>query len=98
MNHSRGYYRRMRKKHINRKKKICSKYHSGWEYPYDGMYSKGKIHCSCPLCRGKDWRGRHIKTLQEKRFEDKMKAQIDSFEDEMIDWLDFLEDINWDDN
>jgi len=34
-----------------RKKKIINAY--GWDY-YDNLhqYSKNKIHCSCPLCRG----------------------------------------------
>ena len=50
------YHRKMRAKHIRRKKRITSHYWSADEYPYykyDGMYSKGKIHCSCPLCASK---------------------------------------------
>lgn len=50
MRRDRSYYRRMRAKHIKRKKSLSSYY---WYYEYDGMYSKGKIHCSCPLCRAK---------------------------------------------
>jgi len=56
MNRSRSYYRRERKKHINRKKRII-KLVSGignepyWYYRYEGELSKGKIHCSCPMCR-----------------------------------------------
>lgn len=64
-NHNRGYYRRVRKQHINRKKRIIHKLGDYWSYKFDGMLSKGKIHCSCPMCRGKDFRNRHIKTLQE---------------------------------
>jgi hypothetical protein len=43
----------MRAKHIRRKKDILSNYaqfRTYPYYPYDGMYSKGKIHCSCPIC------------------------------------------------
>lgn len=52
-NHNRGYYRRMRAKHIRRKKRIVNAYHGYWYYSSDGMYSKGKIHCSCPMCSQK---------------------------------------------
>ena len=31
------------------------------------MYSKGKIHCSCPLCKEKAYYQKHVKTMQEKR-------------------------------
>lgn len=49
MNRDRSYYRKMRAKHIHRKKKLgrCFK------LKYDGMYSKNKIHCSCPMCTRK---------------------------------------------
>lgn len=49
MNRTKQYYRAMREKHICRKKKNAN----GWEYKYDGMYSKGKIHCSCSMCSRK---------------------------------------------
>ena len=49
--HSRGlrYRRNVRRKQIRRKKKICNAHGFDW-YKFDGCYSKGKIHCSCPLC------------------------------------------------
>lgn len=66
---TRAYTRRMRAKHIKRKKAIVS--HWSWfengYYPYDGMYSKGKIHCSCPMCKSKAYYGKHILTRQEKK-------------------------------
>lgn len=40
------------------------------------QYSKNKIHCSCCLCRGKDYRGRHILTRQEIRMRDKTKSLL----------------------
>ena len=67
MNRSRDYYRKMRAKTIKRKKEIVSHW-NGFEdgyYEHDGMYSKGKIHCSCRMCRSKDYNGNHIKTIQE---------------------------------
>ena len=51
MKRDRGYFREMREKHIKRKKKISK--HYCWHYKFDGQYSKGKIHCSCPMCRNK---------------------------------------------
>ena len=54
MNRTKQYYRAMREKHICRKKKIAYlNFLNGWGYKYDGMYSKGKIHCSCPMCSRK---------------------------------------------
>lgn len=51
-----GYFRKQRIRHINRKKGIIKRV-SGyseykiWYYKHEGMLNKGKIHCSCPLCR-----------------------------------------------
>ena len=73
---SRGYYREQRQKHIERKKRIIKELGDYWRIPHDGMLSKGKIHCSCPMCRGKDIRGRHIKTLQEQRIDDDIPDQL----------------------
>ena len=81
MSRTRVYTRKMRAKHIKRKKRIVSNWHwfeSGY-YPHDGMYSKGKIHCSCPLCKVKAYYGKHVLTLQELR-------NLDRAED---DWWDF---------
>ena len=70
MNRTRDYYRKMRAKHIKRKKGITAKYRLSSEFPFyrhEGMYSKGKIHCSCPLCKEKAYYQKHVKTMQEKR-------------------------------
>ena len=54
MNRDKNYYRKMRTKHIRRKKEIAQlNFGSGWYYEFDGMYDKGKIHCSCPMCSRK---------------------------------------------
>lgn len=85
MNRTRDYYRKMRAKHIKRKKKITYHYGSFRDgYPYythDGMFSKNKIHCSCPLCKEKAYFGKHMPTLQEKR------KKID-FREEIADSVD----------
>ena len=47
----RAYLRKVRKKAIHRKKNICHDVYGFDWYKNDGMYSKGKIHCSCPLCK-----------------------------------------------
>lgn len=47
---NRAYLRKMRAKHIKRKKRIS---HSYWYIKHDGMLNKGKIHCSCPACSQK---------------------------------------------
>lgn len=61
MNRDKNYYRKMRAKHIRRKKKITDSIcYNGWGYEYDGMYDKGKIHCSCPSCSQKtNNKGKH---------------------------------------
>ena len=77
MNRDKQYYRQMRRKHIRRKKRIVNAVCYNWRYPYDGMYSKNKVHCSCCMCRDKDCFGRHILTLQERRSNDSMKQQME---------------------
>lgn len=65
--HTRAEIRKARKRAIHRKMRICHEvYHFPWyrdtgrvinlihnnfEGEIPGMYSKGKIHCSCYLCK-----------------------------------------------
>ena len=51
VNRGRAYTRYQRNRHINRKKHIIHKQNDYWFYKYDGVLSKGKIHCSCWFCR-----------------------------------------------
>ena len=51
----RAYTRYQRNSHINRKKRIIHDMNDYWYYTYEGVLSKGKIHCSCALCRLKYW-------------------------------------------
>lgn len=59
---NRGYYRRERIRHINRKKNIIKRVSAEgypiWHYKYEGELSKGKIHCSCKLCQASRGKGR----------------------------------------
>ena len=79
MNRSRDYYRKMRAKHIRRKKRITGRYDAcrggAAYYPHDGKFSKNKIHCSCPLCKAKAYYGGHVLTAQEQRISDAMDAK-----------------------
>ena len=52
MDRNRAYHRIMRAKHIKRKKKLCSDL-GNLAYEHDGMFSKGKVHCSCGMCMAK---------------------------------------------
>ena len=62
LNRDRAYYRYQRNKHIGRKIHILKGYGEwrmdGWMREQPGRLAKGKIHCSCPMCREKsydDW-------------------------------------------
>ena len=58
MKRTRAYYRRQRNRAIERKLGILRRL-GGEEYVYActrgayGRLAKGKIHCSCPMCRAK---------------------------------------------
>ena len=65
--HARGYYRYQRRAHIARKKGIIKRTHSYW-VTIDGALNKGKIHCSCPMCRRKSY---DEKTLSDLRKDDR---------------------------
>ena len=81
MSRTRAYTRKMRAKQIKRKKRIVSYWHwfeNGY-YPHDGMYSKNKIHCSCPLCKAKAFYGKHLLTEQELVSMLKLKEELDTY-------------------
>ena len=63
MARTRSYRRDVRNKTIARKKRICRAIYGGsphrlyespepgYWYKVDGRYTKGKIHCSCKMCK-----------------------------------------------
>ena len=60
MKRGRAYYRYQRKRHIKRKMGILRRvggeeYLSAWSRDEYGRLSKGKIHCSCWMCRTKSY-------------------------------------------
>ena len=69
---NRGDRRKQDFSKARRKQRMRSDYYGNLH-----QYSKNKIHCSCRLCRGKDYFGRHITTRQEHRFDDKFHAEME---------------------
>jgi len=73
---TRAYYRRVRSKNIERKKKIWENIYHHIDYTEpEGKLSKGKVHCSCPLCAfsGLTYRRKRYKAAMdysEKHFEE----------------------------
>ena len=60
MNRDRSYYRKQRMRAIHRKEKIIrqlggEEFVSAWARGAAGRLSKGKIHCSCWMCRRKSY-------------------------------------------
>lgn len=53
---------------------------------YDNLhqYSKNKIHCSCRLCREKDYFGRHITTEQEVKSHDEMLVELKELDENLL--------------
>ncbi len=80
--------------HINKKKKLVhSLMGSDW-YEHDGQYSKGKIHCSCPICTGKK-NGRRSNSDKDKKISDKRK--LDSMKYSVTSLQDNSFEINYND-
>ena len=79
MSRTRDFRRMLREKTIKRKKRICrEKFIYPDVYRFDGQYDKGKIHCSCRMCREKDERGRHILTRSERNAIRRMYEELAS--------------------
>ena len=59
MNHDKNYYRIQRIKHIKRKKRMMREWSLNGNCLQlttpDGTLNKGKIHCSCWMCRKKSY-------------------------------------------
>ena len=80
--HDRAYTRRMNWRKAIRKRRIVRQY--GYDF-YDNLhqYSKNKIHCSCPICKGNaDW-GEYTNSegrlkITDRRKLDSMREQINN--------------------
>lgn len=63
MKRNRAFRRKMRKKWMKHRRAIANTYYGGWDCP-DGMFAKGKVHCSCGMCstktRNKSFKRRRI--------------------------------------
>lgn len=60
MNRDRSYYRKQRKRAIHRKEGILRRIGGeelvhAWAHGAPGHFAKGKIHCSCWMCRRKSY-------------------------------------------
>ena len=67
-----------------RKQKICKERDGSEWYPHLHQYSKGKIHCSCPICAAKTNPKRkrigHGYTRRDYRRIEEMKYEEDDYE------------------
>ena len=73
MKRDRGYYRSQRERTIRRKKNLLhgiggQDYVLSWTRGAEGRLAKGKIHCSCPMCR--------LKTYDDPPIRDKRSANL----------------------
>lgn len=74
----RAYLRDVRKRKVQRKKRICKAVYGFDWYQHDGQYSKGKIHCGCGLCKfGKKYGTPTIRDIREKTRE---RTLLDDYE------------------
>ena len=69
MNRTRDYYRKQRKRAIRRKTGILQRiggeqYVRAWAHGSTERFAKGKIHCSCWMCRTKSY---DEKSIRDKR-------------------------------
>ena len=73
MSRSRAFTRYQRRAHISRKKRIIAE-ENIWNYKFEGQLSKGKIHCSCPMCLVKFYdckQARDIRRMDSMEYSDK---------------------------
>lgn len=76
-NRTTAYRRHKRYAAINRKKNIIRDAWRGeWHCKYDGSLSKGKIHCSCPMCRSKSYDQARMSDI---RVADRMLDQLEEY-------------------
>lgn len=81
----RGYYRTMARRKAMRKRNIC-RHAYGFEWYNDfHRYSKGKIHCSCPMCRfGMFDVGRNTADMRHRSMS--TRRRFNSYNQKLADW------------
>lgn len=84
MKRDRAYIRRQRKRIIHRKYKILYRIGGqtcvdGWTRGATGRFAKGKIHCSCPMCRIKSY---DEPGIRDKRADEKAKNMFADVDEE----------------
>ena len=82
MNRDRNYYRKQRKHAIHRKERILLKiggevFLHGWAHGAVGRFAKGKIHCSCPMCRLKSYEYPQARDLRQANDADLQLREIE---------------------
>ena len=77
MKRTKAYYRHHRWRVINRKKKFV-KQTGRWNYKFDGVFNKGKMHCSCGMCTYK------IRTLGYTMSDMRKIERLKSMEKELV--------------
>ena len=83
MNRTRDYYRKQRRRAIERKTGILRKIGGeplvyAWSHDETGRFSKGKIHCSCPMCRMKSYDDLKIRDKRRQEDADEQINEIGS--------------------
>ena len=82
MKRDKAYFRYQKKKHIQRKVGILKRiggeeYVRSWSRGQPGRLSKGKIHCSCWMCRTKSY---DEPNHGDKKANEDMEQQLKEFE------------------
>lgn len=88
--HERAYSRMMNRRKALRLRRIDRMRNAIGNFPdtYDNLhqYSKNKIHCSCPLCRGETWSvGKNSdkqRTITDQKKVAEMRDQLKEFDNE----------------
>ena len=92
MNRTRDYYRKQRAKHIARKKRIIHGLNDYWGYEHEGELAKGKIHCSCWMCRRKSYDHKAAKDLARIEAMDESETYLNTTDYYFEEILDELQD------
>ena len=96
MNRTRDYYRKQRAKHIARKQRMVKEWSMNgnclyWVAPA-GALSKGKIHCSCWMCRRKSYDHKTAKDLSRIEAMNESETYLDTTDYYFEETLDKLQD------